>query len=436
MLLKFDLHTGTAFLYGIDKRPQRVVDNYDSSLYSLRFLPSKIEFSKKVFCLTPIYCSISQDKIIISENIRDFDLKITDNYEIIESYLRYGFVSPPYTLYSNIYKISSFSKLCINIENHDFDFIWEFPLLQDASSSFRLLDKHLSPQKDDYYSLLFSGGVDSSILACKYRKHIKSTFSLGFEFEEIDLIEKKYAFSAAKELSIKTKYRTYQLENIIFELPALIYVIGEPIRSIQSMLLYCLFRDEYKKMEDLILNGQGADAIFGNEYSCMLQMCESNALMRELYNNISSVVCEDYLSYKWLNLVTLSELTLTQWARLSSIFGKKMLFPFYNKELIKSYFKVPIGNNNSTQKEKALLKDYGTTLLIPEYILNRKKASFGPISTSWDKYLRPIVAVSKIEDTCYTLWNNLNIEICNLLFCRKYSVKKVQQLIMNKFNEN
>jgi len=120
----------------------------------------------------------------------------------------------------------------------------------------------------DRITLLFSGGIDSSILYKIFTNYIKKndTFSTGYPFEDPNKnIEKQYASSAAIALSAKHCYYESTAREYLLGVVESIFFAEEPVHHLQSVPLYLLFKHRIPTLVDIIICGEGADSIFGLE---------------------------------------------------------------------------------------------------------------------------------------------------------------------------
>jgi len=122
-------------------------------------------------------------------------------------------------------------------------------------------------------SMLFSGGLDSSVLYKIYRDEFGDicTYSSGYPFEEEGSnIEKEYALSASRSLGINHSYIEISTEEYIRNIIESIKITENPLSGYQTPLLYGIFKKGVREDEKIIYTANGADSIFGDSLQCGL----------------------------------------------------------------------------------------------------------------------------------------------------------------------
>lgn len=112
-----------------------------------------------------------------------------------------------------------------------------------------------------------SGGIDSSSLAClvnKLTRDSQTNFSCRVYDENLDEFE--YTKSVIQKIR-KRNYHTVLFDNVnIFtKLEELIYHNDEPVSSNSILMQNELFSAVHKNKFRVLLNGQGADEVFGTD---------------------------------------------------------------------------------------------------------------------------------------------------------------------------
>ncbi|GAB2562260.1 asparagine synthase (glutamine-hydrolyzing) [Gracilibacillus alcaliphilus] len=179
-----------------------------------------------------------------------------------------------------------------------------------------------------------SGGVDSTslvALAKQYKSNIQ-TFTVGFKrqgYNECDV-----AKDTAKELGVENIQKIITPEEVIQELPKIIWYMGEPIADPAAIPNYFLVR-EAKKHVDVVLSGEGADELFGgyNIYRESESLKVFNYIPRPLkciINRISLILPESIKgkSFLWRGTTPLSQ----RYVGNAYIFNENM-----KKDLLKHY---------------------------------------------------------------------------------------------------
>ena len=253
-------------------------------------------------------------------------------------------------------------------------------------------------------SLLFSGGIDSTLLAVVCPERYSNYFATGFEFNDEDFIEKRYALSASQAINIQVEYISFPLSFLLESLQSIIAITEEPICHIQTLLLYGLIQMVKDRSEVVFINGQGADALFGMPPSILDIICDNKISLPETLQSYLKEQYDSELSINYyLNLIGDVDHTAVCWGKCAEALGKKMVYPFLNGQLLKQD-----ASYSKPHKDKTILKESAKKLGVPDWILNRPKASFGPVSTDWGEMLG---LGHCLPQERYKKWNSLNIEL-------------------------
>jgi len=114
-------------------------------------------------------------------------------------------------------------------------------------------------ERGSYGGLLFSGGLDTSILAVAKPKIIGITVSLGFRAEDI-----RYAEVLAKSLDIEHFHRRVEINEAIEAIPKVIKILGSFDPAIPNDLVVYFGLESAKELGiDRTATGDGSDELFG-----------------------------------------------------------------------------------------------------------------------------------------------------------------------------
>ncbi|WP_338785843.1 asparagine synthase (glutamine-hydrolyzing) [Metabacillus sp. FJAT-53654] len=213
------------------------------------------------------YCSSEKKSILLAlkgESIIDM--------ESLHHYLTYQYVPEPSTLSIEISRLepgSFFTKKLgcpMKIQSYfkptfcpiDKPFGQEVKKIQDVLRD--SVDMHL--RSDVPVGAFLSGGIDSSsivALASKVHPKIK-TFTVGFEREGFSEIE--LAQQTAYELDVENIHYVVKPEELIKELPKIVWHLDEPVADPALVPLYFIAREARKHVK-VVLSGEGADELFG-----------------------------------------------------------------------------------------------------------------------------------------------------------------------------
>lgn len=118
--------------------------------------------------------------------------------------------------------------------------------------------------------VLLSGGLDSSLLVALLADHVDNlqTFSMGFETmgegaEKAD----EFEFSDQVAAQFHTQHHKYLIpyDEVLRRLPEAVDQMAEPMVS-QDVVAFYLLGERVSKQVKVVLNGQGADEVFGGYF--------------------------------------------------------------------------------------------------------------------------------------------------------------------------
>ncbi len=234
----------------------------------------------------PIYYHINhQGELFCSSHLsmlRKAGVPIIENTSALPEFFIYRYVMPPKTLYKNINQLTTGCKLLIKLISGKWKILNEiqynpFSITKqnvhspdiDAKNVINLIEDSLKklPQKKERLAVLFSGGLDSSILfkLCQRNYSINTSYSTGYPFENLKKnIERDYSQTAAEAFQITNNYYSGSTNEYLLAIIEGISKAEEPLGHLQSAMLYLLFKKGIPKGKDIIISGYGADGIFGD----------------------------------------------------------------------------------------------------------------------------------------------------------------------------
>ncbi len=226
----------------------------------------------------PLYLYKDANSILFASELNGIragvkDLKI--NKTAIESYLRCGFFFETFTPYENVITIEAGHCYTIDFDTFkmrkkqyfDIKDYYQNPLTLTFDDALIRLDEllHISVKdrlesSDLEVGAFLSGGIDSSLvvaIASKYKKNIK-TFTVKFDgsFDESYL---------AKLTATQYNTEHYELPismNLKDDIETILSNYGQPFMDSSAIPSYYVAK-EAKKYVTVILNGDGADELFG-----------------------------------------------------------------------------------------------------------------------------------------------------------------------------
>lgn len=225
----------------------------------------------------PLYYTKVNDSFLFASELNS--LKLMTNMEInedaIQCYLRAGFIYKSYTPYKNVYKLEAGTFLVINTHTLRIDkqkyYDILHPYLNKNNHSFPeaiiqtddLIRKSISDRllaSDVEVGAFLSGGIDSNLVvavASEFTPKLK-TFTVRFDGV--------YDESHLAKLTAE-KYNTEHTEidisiNLDQDIEKILLQYGEPFADSSAIPSFCVAR-EAKKHVNVVLNGDGADELFG-----------------------------------------------------------------------------------------------------------------------------------------------------------------------------
>ncbi len=226
----------------------------------------------------PLYIYKNDSSLLFASELNSIkiankDLKI--NEDAISAYLRTGFFFKKYTPYSDVVEVEAGCIYTIDIDSLNIQKKQYFNLKKyyrrQVSQSLNktineldvLLDKSVKDRllsSDIEVGAFLSGGIDSGLvvaMASKYQKNLK-TFTVKFDgaYDESSLarlVSKKYG-TEHHEIEIKFDVKN-DIEKILLN-------YGEPFMDSSAIPSYYVSQ-EAKKYVSVVLNGDGADELFG-----------------------------------------------------------------------------------------------------------------------------------------------------------------------------
>jgi asparagine synthase (glutamine-hydrolysing) len=206
-------------------------------------------------------------------------------------------------------------------------------------------------------AILFSGGLDSSLLVYMAKNYARSSditlYTVGTSTSQ-DIIS---AESAAKILGIKLKKLVITNQDILSTIPKLAKLIdtNHPVKISYELPLYLGLSHI---TERFVLSGQGADELFGG-YSRYLKMDKDDL---------------DFAMKKDLKTLISHGFVMEQ--QIAKHFEKHLIAPYLNQNVVNAANQVPIEFKVREGERKIILKELASELGLPlELVKREKKAS-------------------------------------------------------------
>ncbi len=227
---------------------------------------------------------------------------------------------------------------------------------------------HQSTKKriiNDKIGLLFSGGLDSSILA-KYCSTINELinfrlFCAGLKGSR----DVENAKETAELLNLPTSIHEFDSDDLEKYIPYILYLIEEPDVMKLGISLPTYFATKLAHHQDfkILLSGQGADELFGGYYRYIQIVKEKG--YHVLQNNL------------WKDICNISTVSLNGCDLVGTANSMELRFPYLSTELIEFGMKIPpnfkIFKSNGKFIRKYILRQVGKKIGLPERIFSKPK---------------------------------------------------------------
>ncbi|UCE37029.1 MAG: hypothetical protein JSW00_16290 [Thermoplasmata archaeon] len=213
-----------------------------------------------------------------------------------------------------------------------------------------------SIQGKDGVGILFSGGLDSSLVAFIAKKGAQEAEITLYTVGTFDSYDFLYAEDASKLLGMNLSRIEIANQEIIDSIPKLTQIIDihHPVTISFELPLYLALGNIE---EELILTGQGADELFGG-YARYLKMGHDELEM-ELKKDVDSLITKDIeMDYQ-----------------IARHFSKTLKIPYLDMDVVNCTMQIPLEYKVNEGQRKIILRELAVKMGLPrEIALKEKKA--------------------------------------------------------------
>jgi len=210
------------------------------------------------------------------------------------------------------------------------------------------------------FGILFSGGVDSTLIAqvCKKEKRDFICYTAALDEKGLkkaeDLI---YAKKASKKLNLKLKIRTINLKETEEYIKKILKILKEPdvVKVGVALPFYISFEMARKDKIDVMFSGLGSEELFAG-YERHLKARNVN---KECFNG----------------LLNMYERDITRDKAISKAQKIKLRIPYLDEELIKYALRIPAEFKLSKTQNKLILREVAEQLGLKEFAWRKKRAA-------------------------------------------------------------
>ena len=315
----------------------------------------------------PLYYYLDNEHIHFGSSLLSL-LKILKEYKIDEnqlhSYLDYGIVSSPFTLFKNVYKLMPSEILTVDLMNHKFtakkskywnveNYLDDKPF--DVEEFFSILSESidLRTTADVPVANFLSGGVDSTSIVKNLVDNKKEVNSFSIYLEDSKYDESKYIKEVVSKYNLNHKSTTISSDISFDEINQALNSLDEPYSDPSVVPSYILSK-QISKFYKVAISGDGGDELLGGYERTMRSLQKSSS--------ISNLISKTYNIYPAI-LGTGNKLL----SKSSSLETKYRSF-LEDRKLIKL---LNVSSDNNTYADGLDYKDvhYYKNLLIADYKL-------------------------------------------------------------------
>jgi len=268
--------------------------------------------------IKPLYYAIMGKSIIFASEIKAILLhpgvKRRVDGEALYSYLTFGYVPAPKTMFDGIFKLPQASTLVFKEGKHSLSTYWDIDFHQSKTSFgeehykkelLRLLRESVQSHMMSEVPLgaFLSGGLDSSTVVALMSSAMKEpvkTISAGFE-EGGYYDELKYARIVAEHFGTDHHEVTLNTNDLKI-LPKIVWHFDEPVPDPSSIPEY-LISEKAKKYVTVALVGEGSDELFMGYRQYKIMSAAYNPVVNKILvhapvQSISDLLCKMHVPRK------------------------------------------------------------------------------------------------------------------------------------------
>jgi len=237
---------------------------------------SKLHLVRDRLGQKPLYYFLDNKNIHFGSSLMSL-LKIIKDYEIDEnqlySYLDYGIISSPFTLFKNIFKIMPSEILTIDLDNSIFSKseskYWQIENFID-DKPFNIDDFHnifsesidLRINADVPVANFLSGGIDSTSIIKNLVDNKKEVNSFSIYIQEKKYDESNYIKEVVSKYDLDHKHTTISADISLEEITQALDSLDEPYSDPSVVPSYILSREISQKYK-VAISGDGGDELLG-----------------------------------------------------------------------------------------------------------------------------------------------------------------------------
>ncbi|HIP88608.1 MAG TPA: asparagine synthase (glutamine-hydrolyzing) [Thermococcus paralvinellae] len=224
-----------------------------------------------------------------------------------------------------------------------------FPYERAKQSLIKSLEYSVRIRAGKKVGVLFSGGLDSSLLALLSSKYADVTlYTAGAEGSQ----DSEWARRISEALGMRLKEYLFDIDDVEEVIPKVVFAIEDPSPMNLAIGIPLYFATKLAKEDNcrLLLSGQGADELFGGYYKYL----EKPELMEK-------------------DLTELGEKNLARDDKIAMLNGVEGRFPFLDLNVVRTALRTPLKFKIRDGIRKVILREVALELGLPEEVAYREK---------------------------------------------------------------
>ena len=244
----------------------------------------------------PLYYFLDNENIYFGSSLLSL-LKITKEYKIDEnqlySYLDYGIISSPFTLFKNFYKLMPSEILKVNLQKDNFcatkskywnveNFLDNKPFSSEEFFNIFSESVNLRTAADVPVANFLSGGIDSTSIVKNLVDSEKKVNSFSIYIKENKYDESIYVKEVVKKYNLDHKSTTLSSNISVDEINQALNSLDEPYSDPSVVPAYILSK-EISKHYKVAISGDGGDELLGG-YERTIRSLQKTGFFRNLFS--------------------------------------------------------------------------------------------------------------------------------------------------------